>query len=491
MSLDKKGKRYCDECGQSMLNAHRLYKGNEYCSSCYPRVFISTPCSCCKKQMRAHRHALRAICRQCDRETRQCLRCERPVMSAALIVGERPVCASCARYFSNPEPCAWCGTITVHLSRALQIGVDEKVCNSCRSRLTHRTCATCRRYRPIAGLLPNGRPHCAACVPGVEQEHPCPSCGLLIAGSGEGKCVVCLNGERIRRHTAIQILALDRSWTRNAYSEFGQWLMHKQSSVPNLVKTLSSHFRFFERLDVAISDPLNIQGDGLLEHFKVAELRRHVLPIRFLELHAGVALDEDAKLDQAEHTRIAEKLISVRNEPCGVLLKQYSKWLQDQQMPVRTIRLYLTAATHLCLDERLGVRRECSDEMLKRFLRKRPGSRASLFRWLAFCRTILGWDLKMPTPSSRTNKPPRTVRDLSVLLAKIDAVGTENAPILLLQRAIAKTFGFRAKQMNSTKWTLQAQGEVIYLVDLAGSVRVRVPTPMQELVTTWMRKALQ
>ncbi len=36
MSIDFKGQRYCDECGRTIINAHRLHKGAEYCSSCYP-----------------------------------------------------------------------------------------------------------------------------------------------------------------------------------------------------------------------------------------------------------------------------------------------------------------------------------------------------------------------------------------------------------------------------------------------------------------------
>jgi hypothetical protein len=295
-----------------------------------------------------------------------------------------------------------------------------------------------------------------------------------------------LNCERIQRDAAVQILALERDWTRAAYGEFGQWLLREQSHKPNLAKTFSAHFPFFARLDVAIAEASGLEGDGLLQHFSVAELRKHVLPVRFLGIHAGVALDEGAKQEQVERSRIAEKLIAARHELYGPLLKRYTEWLGGQGTPTRTIRLYLTAASQLCQDEGLAEGQPCSEEQLQRVLRKRPGARASLFRWITFCRATLGWDIKMPPMTSRKSRPPRTVRDLSVLLAKIHAAGLENAPVTMLQRAVAKAFGFPAKRMTPAAWALRMQEDEIYLSDATESVRV--PPPMRELVTTWMRR---
>lgn len=489
MSIDAKGQRYCDECGRTIVNAHRLHKGAEYCSSCYPRVFIPLPCARCARPTRTHRHATtEPICRQCERATWKCLRCERPVRGkAARLVDGRPVCGSCGPYFLQPEPCAWCGVESVHLSRAPRLGIEDKICNACRNKLTHRSCGTCRRYRPVAGLLPNGKPHCEACTPGAEQVHACPGCGTMLAGSGQGRCTGCLNRERIERDAAVQALALEREWARIAYAQFGQWLLAQQAEKPNLAKTFAAHFPFFAHLDSAISDVRTIQGDGLLQHLSVAELRKHVLSVRFLETHAGVALDEDAKQAQVERSRITEKLIAARHMPAGPLLKQYVSWLERQGTPTRTIRLYLSAASLLCQTEELAEGRPCSEEQLQGFLRKHPGTRASLFRWLTFCRATLGWDLKMPAPTSRKSRPPRTVRDLATLLVKIDAVGLDNAPPMLLQRAVAKAFGFPAQRMAPTAWTLRREEGGLYMANSIESVRI--PGPMQALVMAWMRHA--
>ena len=284
----------------------------------------------------------------------------------------------------------------------------------------------------------------------------------------------------------MQALALERDWTRTAYTAFGEWLLLEKPDKPNLAKTFATHFHFFARLDSAVDRAQALQGDGLLQHFSVAELRKHVLPVRFLRGHVGVALDEVTKQEQVERSRIAEKLIALRREPCGPLLKRYVDWLDEKQMASRTMRLYLTAASQLCRAEGLEENRPCREDQLQRFLRKHQGARASLFRWIAFCRTELSWDIEMPAPPSRKSGPPRTVRDLALLLAKIEATGLERAPMTVLQKTVAKAFGFSAKRLEIGKWTLETQGNELYLSDAMDTVRV--PASMRELITTWMRR---
>ncbi|MEQ7328397.1 hypothetical protein ABQE91_10855 [Xanthomonas campestris pv. campestris] len=295
-----------------------------------------------------------------------------------------------------------------------------------------------------------------------------------------------MNRERIERDAVVQVLALERDWSRAAYLGFGQWLLKAQPDKPYLAKVFASHFSFFARLDVSVASPDMLRGNGLLEMFSVAELRKHVLPVRFLEAHFGTKLDEAAKVEQVERSRIAEKLLASRRAPYAAVLKHYVSWLEEQGMPTRTIRLYLTAASQLCAAEALGESGQCSDVQLKHFLRRHPGARASLFRWLGFGRAVLGWEVTMPQRNSSNDRPPRTVRDLSVLMAKIEQVGLEEAPSGLLQRAIAKAFGFPSKRLSNGHWRATEIGEELYLFDEHDSVRV--PKTMRRLVKVWTRR---
>lgn len=305
----------------------------------------------------------------------------------------------------------------------------------------------------------------------------------MLAGDGQGRCTACLNRQRIERDALVQMLALERDWSRAAYLAFGQWLHEAQPDNPLLAKVFARHFPFFSRLDASVANPDTLRGNGLLETFSVAELRRHVLPVRFLEVHLGVSLDETAKVEHVERSRIAEKLRASRRAPYAAVLKRYVGWLDEQKTPARTMRLYLTAASQLCADEGLGEDGHCDDDQLQHFLRRHPGARASLFRWLTFGRTILGWECTMPRRSTGKDRPPRTVRDLSVLMAKIEQVGIEKAPLQLLQRAIAKAFGFPARRLGHSRWNVVERGEELHLFD--DHDRVRVPGTMRHLVQVW------
>ncbi|RBH30022.1 hypothetical protein [Xanthomonas oryzae] len=292
-----------------------------------------------------------------------------------------------------------------------------------------------------------------------------------------------MNRERIEREAAVQVLALERDWSRAAYLAFGQWLLKAQPNKQHLAKVFAGHFSFFARLDASVADPDTLRGNGLLETCSVAELRKHLLPVRFLEAHLGASLDEAAKAEQVERSRITEKLLASRRAPYAAVLKRYVDWLDGQETPTRTIRLYLTAASQLCEIEGLGESGQCSEDQLQHFLRRHPGARASLFRWLTFGRTVLGWEVTMPQRSAGKDRPPRTVRDLSVLIGKIEQLGIEQAPLQLLQRAIAKAFGFPAKRLSDSRWHVTERGETLHLSGAHESVRV--PEVMRHLVKAW------
>lgn len=309
----------------------------------------------------------------------------------------------------------------------------------------------------------------------------------MLAGSGQGRCTGCLNRERIERDAAVQVLALEREWSRAAYLGFGRWLLEAQPDKPHLAKVFAGHFPFFAQLDVSVANPDTLQGNGLLETFSVAELRKHLLPVRFLEAHLGASLDEAAKVEQVERSRITEKLLASRRAPYAVVLNRYVDWLNGHETPTRTIRLYLTAASQLCEIEGLGESGQCSEGQLQHFLRRHPGSRASLFSWLTFGRTVLGWEVTMPRRSSGAVRQPRTVRDLSVLISKIQQVGLDQASETLLRKAIAKAFGFQAIRMTSGEWSVRSEGSETYLSNSIESLRV--PEAMRELVMVWARRS--
>lgn len=250
MSVDPRFGRYCDECGRTIKKAHRIFGGKDYCNSCYQRVFVTSSCTQCARQVRIHRLATEpSICRTCEAATRICVRCGKPTPRAGLYSAEKPVCPSCVPHFREPTPCAACGKPTTRLSSMPSAGIFEKICDTCRNKVTHRTCASCGKYRKIAGTMIGDKPYCAACLQNPGATHPCPDCSFPVPGVGNGRCRSCQNRTRLLRESELASHALARPWTIDLYLRFAMWLHQHQPANPRLLNNFVSQHSLFERID--------------------------------------------------------------------------------------------------------------------------------------------------------------------------------------------------------------------------------------------------
>lgn len=487
MSYDRKGQRYCDGCGRIIANAHRRYHGDDYCSSCYPRLFVRMPCRLCGELARFHQHVPESerVCGKCERGRRKCLRCGKPLPRAAMRVAGGAVCTSCAYYFAEKKPCPRCGRPSARLSRAPALGIDEPVCDRCRNRLTHRTCSVCHRYRCVAGTSPDGKPHCAACAPGLAAFHACPACGTRVPGAGHGRCLACLNRERITRETDLQKLALSQDWTRDLYVGFGEWLVAEHPSDRRLLSTLTRHFGFFETVDTGCRSLVEVASGFLLDRFGVAGLRSHALPMRYLGERHGIAIEGAKKADHVERQRIHAIVQQSGKDPWGAVLERYDQWMVQKRVAVRTRRLYLSTAANFCRTEGLDATGRYTSAQVLHFLKRHPGLRANLFRWVAFGREALGCVPDIP-PAKRRKRRPRTARDLALLLSKVEAAGPEHASLAVLERAIAKAFGFSVAAFRGCEWLFEERDKGVWLC--CDGERLRVPSALVPAVQAWARR---
>lgn len=487
MSYDSKGARYCDECGRTITKAHRRHLGSDYCSSCYPRVFVRRPCRLCGNLARFHQNTpvAKLVCGSCERQRRVCLRCGTPLPRAAKLVDGGAVCGACAPHFAECRLCPWCGRRSFRLSSAPTLGITEKICDRCRNKLTHRTCSVCHRYRPVAGELPDGRPYCAACTPDTPMTHRCPGCDKEVPGPGGGRCLTCLNRERVAQEIGLQRLTLTKTWGRDLYEGFGFWLLATHPEHRRLLILLRTHYHFFEKLDVAFDSLPEITEHGLLDSFQVAGLRAHALPVRYLaEIHA-VSIGDQAKADHVERCRVTQLLEKSRSEAWGPLLGRYANWLKSRGTAIRTSRLYISTAVKFCRAQ-LGTRSgPHSETMLHDFLKKNRGLRANLYPWNTFCNETHGTTILMPAVKPKRGNP-KTVGDLERLLARIEEHGVERAPVSLLQRALAKTFGFTAQQFGAMYWAIsRADG---YAQLSCGQEHLRVPEKIEFVALEWVKR---
>lgn len=240
MGIDKKGVRFCDECGRGIAKAHKIHKSHEYCDTCYPRVFPSVPCSQCGESARPHRNDPQPpVCTACEIAQRKCIRCEKSVPRAALVLDGKAVCPSCVPYFREPAACAHCDRKTTRLSSAPSHGITEKICESCRNKLTHATCGGCGKYRKVAQRSELGA-RCVRCVDNPEVEHACPDCGSAVHGAGKSRCRSCANKIAMMRELNLTSAIFRNEWVAILWTRFGIWLHGQNAAKANLISLLRS-----------------------------------------------------------------------------------------------------------------------------------------------------------------------------------------------------------------------------------------------------------
>jgi len=490
MSIDPKFGRYCDECGRTIVKAHRIFENNEYCASCYPRVFISIPCTHCGKSARVHRLSQDPpVCRSCLLIGRICVRCEKPIINAGMISGGQPVCPSCVPHFKTAAQCTSCGKLSTRLSAMPSAGIFEKVCDSCRNKVTHKSCSVCHKYRKVVGVTAEGRPLCEACQPDLSITHSCPNCGVTVPGNGNAKCRACLNHLQIAQDLELSVLTLSREWVQVAYRQFAAWILERHPDKPSLIKLLRPNHAFFERLDVQFLDSTDITEQALLQTFGTAGLRRHLLATQFLEAYLSLEITAQAKSENADLERIQTKLQENRKQPWGSILVNYSELLRKDELPARTRRMYVSAAEVFCQYAKPS-NKSCPESSIEHFLRKKPGLRANLSRFVGFCNRTYCWGLTMPPIDklrAKLNGSPKTVAHLKKLLRTVVDQGVDNADQKTLARIIAKSLGFPAKEiLGLTSKHLSSDSD--HLILKINDESIQIPDELESITRAFIRK---
>lgn len=487
MGLDGRGLRRCDECGKPMRNATRIHEGHEYCQSCHKRVFVAVECTQCQSPMRGHRHAqVPYVCSNCERAVRTCLRCGKPLPLASLRVAHGAVCSSCARHVLEPTPCERCGVLSKRLSRSLAQGITIRVCDRCRNQATHKTCSHCGRYRAVAAQLPDGKARCANCLPGEETSHACPDCQAVMSGPGHSRCRHCQIASQVRASLALTSVAMVFPWGREMVDRFCQWYIADGSLAPLALRRLPHYEAFFQRLETAGGREGAPSASTLLAHFRVEELHRYKVPMRFLRDVQGLALDAKAKVEHAERTRIQDLLASSRQASWFTLLKQYVAWLEGRGKLARTIRLYASAAQAVCKSLELSLDVPPDGAPFERYLRYHRGQRTNLSVFVSYCRRELGWEVSMPTLTSSSAPAPvhPVLQELDVLLERVRrGAGDQQAQ---LERAVSLLLGFDDLRLSEVQWTIgRRSGRP--LAFMRGTETVQLPKAVGDLAAQWLR----
>ena len=365
---------------------------------------------------------------------RTCAACGRGFTGkAGRMIEGRPVCQVCANGLRDPVPCAACGRPTRRPGRAP--GQDGSVCEPCRRQDTHATCRVCSRHRRIGLVDDNGRAVCVGCAGEVPAARHCPDCGGRLPGGGNAPCRTCDLRRRVARQVTLNAESLDRSWVRALFIDFCAWEGLTQAS-PSLTRRLGAYARCFAAIGESCADRSEVSQERLLALLGAEGLRRNHLVVRFLARR--LVLDWSPQRAEAfvEAGRIEAVLAAADGRPWGGALQAYHGHLAlDDALQFKTVRFYLNAAAGLLAQAGHADLALLQQSEVERYLRRKPGQRASLARFLAYAAHIAGTQVVLPPKKRQADPKARErglLRETRDLLDRLDrAAGADDGRALL------------------------------------------------------------
>lgn len=375
----KQGDSCCSACHKPMQRAHRVYLFQRYCNNCYARLFKPKLCPGCGNRARLPTFLPDAVCHSCVTSV-PCMRCERVGRPVGRITPEGIACNSCAHYFTEPRHCEVCNDLSTRLSKKIIDNQEMSCCPKCASNA--ETCPSCRRYR----VLIDGRDgvrECHRCAHLGEIE--CRSCGELSPAGYGSECEKCRDRRTFYKRLQMNVQALSRDVFREAYSEYGEWLIEK-IGPKRAALLINRHLKSFVEMNAQWLVLPTYQQ--LLEVKGALWIRRAQLPMQWMVEERGMHVDEALKEDVTETHRIEAIVASMSSEDGQKLLRGYRVHLESKPNKransLRSVRMGMRSAANLVLVSEAAGRPMPSSESLRSLLAETPGVAASLASFISF-----------------------------------------------------------------------------------------------------------
>jgi hypothetical protein len=443
----------CGACDAPLANPKRIDAGVRYCASCYNRLFKKSHCTSCAVLARFHIYAEIRICRPCLRKKRTCAQCSSALPRASFTDERGAYCGSCANGIRPRLQCERCGQPARGVSKYPSRGIEISVCAKCSNALAndHATCCRCQRHRFIAVKI-DGIPYCKSCEPGNERSYACPTCGVIVPGSGRAVCRSC--GDQRRLDSAIISFSLQLPISfRRAFADFSRDTS-SHASAAEASRVIKRQFPFWLELAHLFSDPESVALGTLLKATSAEYLRRNTLSVRYLSsIGAGVVPVQERERFR-EKRRIGQILTLGSSSPWSSLLKQYERHLRaGPKLKIRTIRTYLTCLRSFLNATKRTTLAEIESSDVARVIHYNPGLRASCMRAFRFLNEELGTAFVMPLrprdqPRAHARKEKRT---LGLVLNELRATRSRSKRRGLLAYCLATLYSIPLESTLRTK----------------------------------------
>ncbi len=417
--------RTCAACDRNIIKAQKIYRGKSLCTACYARLFKHKPCTKCGKPTRAYIQEASPICGACERETRTCMRCDKPTPRAGLLVNGKAVCNSCAPYFRTPGICTRCGDSSSRLSRIKDV-CDDPVCEKCRRDLIYATCKHCGKHRRIHSIGPDGSAFCKPCTEQPLVSHTCPDCGNDVPGAGAAACHPCSHRRTLRRKSKILGLQFRNVHLQKIWREFTEWLIvGGKTSV--VLAALQRYAEPLVKIDHHVNESDKINNQHLSIALTAEDLRKAGLLAEYLTEIGVLKSGSAERATWSDKKRIRTAIAEVKGAAFLSDIEAYVTHLETNKttLTARTMRMYVRAAVELMKFARVDSAGKLTGEILNAFIRKCPGYRASLSAWLRFLNERRGICLTLN--AKKNGKPVSTNATIDTVAALLKAMEAEHS----------------------------------------------------------------
>lgn len=430
----------CGNCGQEMRKAQRIHQGTGYCAICYPRIFPQRPCHVCGRTARAHRNDEKPICGDCLREDRSCLRCGKLTPKAALRVGQRVACASCARYYRAPEPCDMCSAMSMRLSRSSAYLHNGRMCDKCLRAAVAATCSHCGKHRTVNLMTLDRKPLCKVCCAHPAASHPCPDCSATVNGLGNTPCLECA----IKRSNVVQQLGaqhlLTQESVRQLYAEFTRW-GNETGRASKLARGAARYLQFLVKLDAALQQrAVPLDDSVLVQVFTTEELRRMGLLSQHLAETGLLRDDAVARRRRSDERLLAARREAIAGQPWAEDFDRFEEALSTRTpaISLRTHKAYTHAALSLLTQAQVARACQISQKAVDGLLANKPGMKASLSVFVAHLNALHGLRLKLKSKTSKPVPVVRLAKFVKALLEAIESTPSRPARLALTAKLLSK-----------------------------------------------------
>ena len=449
----------CDECGKNVAKIWRVHKGHKFCSTCYARVFKRQMCPKCGNFARLPKNDASAVCLTCQVD-KPCARCGAVDYSVGKITQYGPVCNSCSPYFRQQEPCEICGVLSSRLTRVSRFDHDKRVCQKC-ARSDHGNCGACHRHRLLESS-PDGRMLCHACL--TASDIPCPECSQPMPAGRKKQCESCYWKELLKKRIAVDCAGFSVPAMALHFFNFGEWLGGHGDSHKAAI-TLHRYLPFFLKIEKQWhSIPAYTI---LLKHFGTPELRKVLLPMKWMQEAGLLVPDAVAKAEDSDQRRVAATLerFDVGTTQRAILDGYHDQLLAGQKegkTTLRSIRLAMTPAAALLLHAMAKKVCPPDQKLLDAYLGKTPGQRAAVSGFVVYLRDSHKVNITLTPANDKAKKAKKKLleKELLWLMTKDDQSKVGRLKLLavamayfhgsaqkditgdILESAVAETDGF-------------------------------------------------